>query len=206
MNRLYINVLSVVLASVFVGCAAFYKPIDPPSLVYSAQSENDGLSCAYKYDVLRLAGNKKYARKETRRGVRVLALKFTNNTGKTLNVRNDLTFYIGQNAVLPMPPATVKESIKQNVPIYLLYLLLTSSELSVSNGFSAEAYPIGLALGPLVAGGNMIVAGTSNRELLDELMQYDILNRDIQPGETVYGLVGFFYPSYDPLSVRMKQE
>ena len=49
----------------------------------------------------------------------------------------------------------------------------------------------------------MLVAGNANKKFYEELLQYDILNRDIQKGETVYGLVGFRNLDFSPLTIKI---
>ena len=133
----------------------------------------------------------------------MIAVKITNNTDSIINVGKNVAFYSGQNQIFPMEPMVIKESIKQIVPGYLPYLLLTFTNLYVSDGTSTETYPIGLGLGPVITIGNMAVAGSANKNMLNELYEYNILSRDIQKGETVYGIIGVRDMGYSPISVKM---
>lgn len=108
-----------------------------------------------------------------------------------------------------MDPMSIKNSIKQIVPAYLPYLLLSFLNLyvtKVENGVpTTEYYRIGLILGPGITIGNMAVAGGANEDMLKELNNYNILNRDIQKGETVYGIIGFSMTGYRPISLQLKR-
>lgn len=205
MKKVILHSLLVIVVFVFGGCAATYKNIDPPALNYSAHDLQDGISLSYKHNVLRERGNNKYAKKEDKAGVRLVAIKLTNNTDSVLRVNRDLVFYSDSNQIFPLAPMAIKNSIKQVVPAYLPYLLLTLVNLSITNNNKTQVYPIGLVLGPGIAGGNMAVAGSSNNKMLKELIEYDILSRDIQKGETVYGIIGIFDLGYNPISVKIKK-
>jgi len=207
MRNLIFKTLSILTIALLSGCASVYKPIYPPRINYTSHDLNDGISLSYKYDVLREKGNRKYARKEEMRNVKVISLKITNNTDSVIGIGKDVSFYSGYKQVFPMEPIVLKKSIKQNAPSYLLYLLLTPLKLSVTTNTntmdpSIETYSIGYVLGPALALGNLAVAGSANTNLEQELYDYNILNRDINPKETVYGIIGIKGSQYDRLSIR----
>jgi len=197
---------SLVLLSVFflIGCAASYKPIYPPSVNYSSHDLQEGISFSYKYDVLRERGDKRYANKEFKKNVRVVAVKLTNNTDGVLNVGADLMFFDGTNQIIPMDPRSISSAIKQITPGYLGYLLLTFVSLSVTTNSGTDYYPVGLVMGPVITLGNVVVSASANSNLQKELDMYDIRNRDIQPGETIYGIMGFYNIGYDVLKVKIR--
>jgi hypothetical protein len=188
---------------VALGCAATYKPINPKTINYSINDLQDGIVFSYKYDVLREHGNKRYAKKENKMGIKLVAVKFTNNTDSSINIDRDVAFFSGQNQIIPLEPIAVKNTIKQKVPSYLPYLLLSFLNLYVSNGGSIESYPIGLVLGPAITIGNMVTAGTANAKMFKELNKYNLLHRDIKKGETVYAIVGLPRTGYNPLTVKI---
>jgi len=103
----------------------------------------------------------------------------------------------------------IKESIKQIVPGYLPYLLLTFVNLTTTkeqNGMTEQnVIPIGLVLGPGITVGNMLIAGDANTKLLDELRLYNLIGRDIKPGETVYGIIGVRDIGYSPITVEVTE-
>jgi hypothetical protein len=207
------SLLSKILLFVFVvsliGCAASYKPINPQSISYNSHDVQDGVSISYKYDVLAEKGNRKYANKEEKKNVKLIAVKITNNTDSIINIGRDAIFYSGHTPLVPMDPSAVKQTIQQIVPAYLPYALLTFLTLNVtsgssSEGYSTESYPIGLAIGPTITIGNMALAGASNKKLYEELTVYNLLNKDIKSGETVYGIIGLKDTGYVPITVKIK--
>ena len=203
MKKLISKALVLTSAILLVGCAATYKPINPPSVNYNSHDLQDGIGLSYKYDILREKGNKKYAKKENKKGIRLIAVKVTNNTDSVINIGRDAIFYSGQNQIFPIEPMAIKNSLKQFVPGYLPYLLLTFTNLYITNGSTTETYPIGLLLGPGITFGNMAVAGSANTKMLNELNEYDMLNMDIQKDETVYGIIGIRDMGYSPITIKM---
>ena len=206
MKQLLPRTLSLSFILFLSGCAASYRPIEPPSLNYTANDSQTGIEFAYRYDVLQEKGNKKYAKKEDVKDVKLVAVKLTNNTAGAINVGRDISFYAGQRRLTLLDPMVVKNTLRQIVPAYLPYLLLTFVNFYVSNGTSTQVYPIGLVLGPGITIGNMVMAGTANKNMLIELNQYNLINKDIQKGETVYGIIGINNMGYDPLTVKMTEK
>ncbi len=47
----------------------------------------------------------------------------------------------------------------------------------------------------------MIIAGTANSNLEMELQQYNLINKTIPAGETVYGLIGVVDFGYNPIEL-----
>jgi hypothetical protein len=188
------------------SCAASYNTINPKRLDYSTSDSLGGLSFAYKYDVLREAGNRKYAKKESTNHVKVLAIKITNNTNKVINVSNDIVFYSGKKPIVPMSPTAVKDALGQNTPLYALYLLFTPTKIiSSTDGVTTSSFPIGYILGPALAITNIAVAGSANKNFLQEMEDYNLLTQDIEIGETAYGLIGINDDGFNPISIKIKQ-
>jgi hypothetical protein len=69
---------------------------------------------------------------------------------------------------------------------------------------AANSFPIGLILGPGIAGGNMIAASSANKNFKKELIEFDINGKIIKKGETVYGLIGSNSRSYDAIKIKME--
>jgi hypothetical protein len=156
-------------------------------------------------------GNKKYVKKENKNFVKVAAVKLTNNTANTIDISRDVTFYSGPNQFSPLEPKLAHSRLKQSVPIYLLYALLTPMriyETTYVNGFPQQKgiFPIGLIVGPGVTLYNMITASTANAKLLKDLETYSVLNRQIAPGETLHGLIVIPNGNYNPLTVKVVSE
>jgi hypothetical protein len=99
------------------------------------------------------------------------------------------------------------DATKQHPGIYLLYLLLTPAKLtSTSSNGSSSSVPIGYAIGPVIAGGNIIAASSANGAYKEELMKYDIAGTVVKSGQTVYGLVGINSNSFESLKVKVADQ
>jgi hypothetical protein len=188
------------------GCAASYKPINPSTLHYHSHDLQNDIKLSYKYDVLREKRNFKYAKKELKTGVKLIAVKVTNQSDETLNIGNDIAFYSGDYRIFVMESAVIKETLKQSVPSYLPYLLLSFLTLEVTNGTSTDTYPIGLFLGPGITIGNMLLASAANNDFLYELNRNTMMYLDVHPGETVYWIIGVRDMGYNPISIKMIKE
>jgi hypothetical protein len=184
----------------FTGCAKSYYALNPTKIVYTASNSLDEISLNYRYDILREKGNRKISKKEIKYNVKLVAVKVTNNTDKIINIGKNAGFFNGSTMIFPMDAFSTRNVLKQSVPSHLWYLLLTPLTFSF-NG--SKPYPIGLILGPVLSAGNMLAASSANNSFYKELVQYDILYRDIQPGETVFGLVGFSNLDYAPLTLKL---
>jgi len=192
-----LNLLAAVLCIFLCSCAASYKPINPSKVLYPSVDNSDQFS--YKYNVLRLAGNKKLAKKEDKYNVRIVAIRIVNTSNRVLRYGYNFDFYSGDYKARLLEPEVVSVNVKQSVPIYLLYLLLTPMTFETSS----SSIPIGYVLGPGITAGNMIIAGSANKRFREELIEYSIIDREIKPGETFYGLIGISDNTYMPLTLQM---
>ena len=184
------------------GCAQPYRLIKPQKLNYYASTEQDEIGLYYQYDILRKTGNKKFANNERRKDLKLVAIKVINNSNRTINIGNNVAFFNGNKMIYPLDPIATRNELKQSAAAYLFYMLFTPLNMTI-NG--SDPFPIGLFLGPLLTGGNMLSASGANKNLYTELKQNDILYMDIQPGETAYGLVAFHNIDYAPLSIKFIQ-
>jgi hypothetical protein len=187
----------LIIAILLSSCAGSFKSINPSSFQYTTQAEKSDADMFYKYDVLRERGNKKYSKKELKAGVRIVAVRITNTTGKTIKMGENAKIYSGNSEVRLWPPDLIHKKIRQKVPFYLFYLLLTPTILEVNE----DSFPIGYILGPGLTAGNIAVASTANGKLKKELMEFDVYGKTINPGETVYALVGIPELGFLPLRV-----
>ncbi|MFC4689675.1 hypothetical protein ACFO5T_04460 [Dokdonia genika] len=206
MRIIKITLLLITIAS-FTSCASGYKMIEPETINYISTNESDNVKLEYKYDLL----HKKYAKKEEKKGVKLVAIKITNNSGKAVMFGRDakLTYENGTE-VYVMENEKAFKTLKQSPASYLWYLLLTPVNLYTtdtnSNGFQEEtsSTPIGLILGPGLAGGNMIAASSANKKFKEELLEYNVNGTIIKNGETKYGLIGIEADSFDALKLKIK--
>lgn len=195
--------LSLVIGSILLGgCASSYNPINPERLSYKNPEESAALLLSYKYDVLSLAGNKKYPKKERKKGLRLVAIKIENQGFRDIEF-NSLNFFQGDRPVDLLNTYALHKSIKQGVVEYLFYglIIINISKTETTNGHvntNTTIIPIGLA----IAAGNMIGAGSANANFKKELIKYDLKGKTIPAGESVIGLIGFFSNDYAPITIK----
>ena len=196
----------VLLASfLFGGCASNYHAINPPSVAFPSSRSVNGIDFTYKYDLLRTYGNNKYAKKEDKKGVRVVAVEITNNTGRDLIFPADFQLVSGDRQVQLLDPVSVHQQLKQGVPIYLLYLLFTPMNLYTHDESGVTSTTrIGLFLGPGLTALNIGIAASANNSFKEELLLYDLNNLEIRDGDTVVGLIGIPDTGFSPLELRVR--
>ena len=207
-----IKISSLLFFAIVVNsCASGYKKINPETINYASKSIESNILLEYKYDLL----EKKYKKKETKNNIKLIAVKITNNTEKEIVFGRDFKLsYENGNEVSLIGTEKLFITIKQSPVSYLWYLLLTPIQFyagttTTSNGYYTETkpantFPIGLIVGPGLAGGNIIAASSANKNFKNELMEFEINGKTIKKGETVYGLIGLNSNNYD--SIKVKRE
>ena len=190
------------------SCASGYRTIGPSGLTYNSADIEKGVAMEYKYDLLR----KKYAKKEKKKDVRLVAVKITNNTDRNLTFGEDFFLsYKNGGQVLIMEKDKVFSSLKQHPATHLLYLLLSPITLSTTStnsyGYTetSSSFPIGLVVGPGLAAGNLIAASSANKKFKKDLNQHELQGKVVPAGQTVYGLIGIRADNYDALELRFEQ-
>ena len=183
----------------FASCAMSYRPINPPTLRYP-QGDSDNF--AYKYDVLSQTGNRKLAKKETKTQIRIVAVRIYNNTTQTLKYGANYNIYSGDRVADILAPQEATANVKEIAPLYFLYLLLTPTTLTDNSGTSSNHYPIGVVLGPGISLLNFGIASGANSHFRKELEEYNIVGKEIKPGETAYGLIAIQSPDFAPLTIK----
>jgi len=184
------------------GCASGYNMINPDKISYSSRDDARQVTLEYKYGLL----TKAYARKETNNGVKLIAVKITNNSGRDLTFGKDIKLtYTNDSELAIQDYAQVYSSLKQGWAGYLLYLLLTPAKLTTtSNGVQTSSTPIGYAIGPGLAIGNIVAAGSANDNFKSELLKYNINGSLIKNGATVYGLIGVKSDNFDAIKIKLQ--
>ena len=199
--------ISVLALSVLflTNCASGYKKIQPKSITFASRSENNSVVLEYKYDLL----EKKYKKKELNNGLKVIAVKVTNNSVNDLVFGKDIRLtYENGNELNLLETNVVYKAIKQSPASYLWYLLLSPMQFQTmttnSNGQqqTSSSTPIGLVIGPGLAGGNIIAASSANKNFQNDLLENDIIGKVIKKGETVYGIIGIQSNNYDSIKVK----
>ena len=192
------------------GCAGSYTAIRPDRIAtYQASPAGAPLQFGYQFDALRMHGhNKKYVKKEQKKGYHVVAVQIKNTTATEINFSRDAVLYYGDRPIIPVSSSIAAQDMKQGVAIYLLYLLLNvtvGGTTTTTNGYTTSSTQgTFIPTGPFIAGGNMLGAGLANKNFSRELEQYDLTNRNIRPGETVYGLLCLRESNVAPLRLELR--
>ncbi|MFT6149768.1 MAG: hypothetical protein ACJAUH_002462 [Saprospiraceae bacterium] len=181
MKKVFLPFLVLLFVS---GCASNYYPINLSALPSDRQGEINGINYGYSKNVLSKTGNKKYAKKEVKRGINVISVKIKNNTDYEISVKDDLIFRMGNKELEPLESVVVTDNIRQPAPLYALYGLLF---LNITRNNQGVSLPIGVP----IAIGNIAVASSANRKFREDFSIYNIRNEKIAPGETLSGLVAF---------------
>ncbi|MBE15807.1 MAG: hypothetical protein ABNH00_14610 [Dokdonia sp.] len=199
-----------VILFAFTNCASSYKTISPKTLIYVSKTATEDVALEYKYNLL----DKKYKKKEDKKGIKLVAVKITNNSGKDLTFGKDLKLvYENGDQVFVLDNDRVYNTLRQKPASYLWYLLLTPTMLnttssnSSSSGIGEEtnSIPIGLVIGPGLTAGNMIAASSANKKFEEELMIYNIYGTLIKNGATEYGLIGIDSDFYEALKIKVER-
>ena len=189
------------------SCASGYKSINPSSINYVSKNINNAVTLEYKYDLL----DNKYAKKEKSKTVKLIAIKVSNNSDRDLVFGTDISLSYENDATLYlMEKETIYKTLKQSPTSYLWFLLLSPVQISKTetNSYNSSgttsSFPVGLILGPGIAGGNMIVASSANKKFNADLNDYNINGKTIKKGETVYGLVGINSNNFDAIKIKVQ--
>ena len=200
-----IIVLCIAISSL-TNCASSYKMIQPKSINYVSSNENSNVELQYRYELL----HKKYIKKELKKGIKLVAIKITNNSNKNLIFGKDIVLtYENDSEIYLVENKQDYNLLKQSPLSYLWYLLLTPTNLFTTETNSSgieettSSTPIGLLLGPGLALGNMVAADAANKKFKTELLDYNIKGTVITKGETQYGLIGIQTNSYDSIKLKV---
>jgi hypothetical protein len=197
------NIVIVALALCCFQCASVYRPIDPPTLYYQVSEKLAEVDLSYRHDVLSFRGNRRYGKLEKKHAFNVMAVKLTNNTDNALNLGRDLELYTERGSVFGVEPEAAAKTMRQRIWPYLFWSFgnITIYDTDpYGNQVVTAFYPTGF----VIAAFNMILAATSNGNMKKELLYYDLYKKDIQPGETAYGILPIRDLNYQPVKVRMK--
>jgi hypothetical protein len=188
----------------FCSCATKFKTIDPKKTNFSNEIFLDGVSLQYRYNILRERGNRRYANREEKKGVHIVAVKILNNSNKEIQIGHSANLHINNSKVGLLDPSFVWKSLKQPTLIYSLYFFLVPVRRPPSVPSGNAIYQTLYIAGPGLALSNMFVAIKGNKQFLKELKQYNLAGKVIRPGEEESGLVYLVYTGYEPLTIRME--
>lgn len=191
---------SLLTAMIVMSCASSYKPIMPKMRAFTNPQTSEGITYAYRTNVLTETGNKKYANKEAKHGVKLIAIEIENQTESDIVLRNDAKFYLGDRIVFPMEPQQIHQQIKQPAGLYMLWSLLW---IVINKCEGDDCTSIPLPVGVVIGAANTGLASSANKRLLEELMVNNILDRKISPGEKAIGLIGITADDIQSLRVEL---
>jgi len=184
------------------SCASGYKIIEPETLNFLSQHEDQNVKLEYKYNLL----GKKYKKKEEKKEIKLVAIKVTNNSNRDVVFGRDalVTFENGYEVSIYDEIQSFK-MLKQSPATHLFYLLLSPLQLYTNNGTTGgSGFPIGLILGPGITGTNMIIAGSANKKFKKDLEKYNLQGISIKIGETKYGILAIQSKGYEGLKIKVK--
>ena len=170
------NALFLVTA-LFWNCASNYRLIQPETLSFdSAQDTLVGqkLAINWRYDVLKEAGNRSYARMERKQEVSLLALRLFNSGEDTLAFPESVVITDGSGLLWPLPMEEAAEVFIQRTREP------GEGAVEVEGG-----HGIILAAGLV----NLAKGLNANIRFVKELDAHYLVGRDIPPGSTVTGLL-----------------
>lgn len=201
------KLLYIIITILLTGCATGYKDINPTKLSYVAEESHEkGIKIFYKPDVL----IKKYAKKERKKDVNVLAVKMINSSEEVLVLNDNLKITdITGNTLQLLDNNEIYKPLKQNVATYLLYLLLTplnfytSSTNQYGETQQDSSFPLGLILGPGITATNMIIASSANKRFKNDINTFNLKNKTIRPGDTLHGIIGIKKYQYGSLKLKI---
>lgn len=187
---------------ILVSCAASYKPILPYRMSYGTLQNGGGLDYSYRYGILTETGNKKYANKEAKHGVKLIAIQVENTTDQEIILREHAKFYVGGKIIFPMEAKQVQQQIKQPAGAYMLWTLLWLNFTKCENrDCTTIPLPIGLLIGLINTG----KASGANKALYTELIANNILDKKIAPGEKATGLIGISSEDSLPMEIKLSR-
>lgn len=203
--------ISLVVSALILlnSCASGYKKINPETIGYVSQSIDKDIVFEYKYDLLK----KKYKRKEEKNNLKLVAVKIINNSEDNLVFGRDLKLTLESGSEIPIiDNYTLFKQLKQSPASHLFYLLLAPIQLYSGSTTTQEGpyyvtrpknvFPIGLIVGPGIAGTNLLIASSANKKLKTDLQQHELMGRLIKKGETVHGIVGLNLPGYEAIKLK----
>jgi len=184
MTRIFIILLGVF----FTSCASIYHDVHPEKQAYYDQLFYDSLEISYKYDINKLKRNNKIARKEKRKGYKIVALKIKNLSEDTIKFSNDVSLSINGRIIKPLNIEETYKLFKQHPwPYAFAIFTYTYSNVNGESSFDMQLNPFGIAY----ALTNIIIATNSNLRFSEQLQSYDVNNMIIPPYCDKYGLLCF---------------
>ena len=184
------------------SCAKKYYPLTPQNLGYPAGNKTSGIEVGYLYNLLSLKGNKKYAKKEQRKDLRLVAVKVTNHFDQSISIRRDVQFMANGNPIELVEPQISYNSLKQRAVLYVLYAFIFFRVPNYNSNGTQSSFivPIGLPF----AAYNLAVGLGANKKFLMDLEMFNLNSKIIMPGESAIGLISINNVGYPTLTARLR--
>jgi hypothetical protein len=170
----------------------------------------DEVNTSYLYDVQNKEQNKPYARKERKKGMKLIAVSIENNGEYPITLTKE-NFFIqthSQKTIRIIDSELYAQTIRQFSEVFLLAYGIAGIGVIVeqqsnfggttTTETSVTYNPIPLCIGI----GNAIFAGSSNKNQKTNLIENNIFNTPILPKTTLYGLVAIDETSYPELDFK----
>ena len=192
--------------STLTNCASGYKMIEPKTIDYNNSDKTGNVELEYKYNLL----DKRYAKKEEKENVKLVAVRITNNSEKNLMFGENIKLtYENGSELYVFENQKAFEILQQDLSSFLYYLAFTpanvyKTETDTNGSEESGIIPIGLILGPTLTGVNMIVANAANKKFKEEILKYNINKTIIKSGERKSGLIAIRAISFDPLKLKIE--
>lgn len=196
----------ILVITIMNSCSSTYEMINPDKLYYTSGSSNSSsknkIAIDYKYDLL----NKRYSKKERKKGIKLVAVKITNNSNQDVVLGEDIKLVYNNGEELDiLKKENILNLLKQQSMSYALYLLLSPMNFAIIEGGRRKNIRIGLVIGPGIAIGNIIASSSENRKFLSELSEFDINGETIKKGETKFGLIGVKSIKYRYIGIKTNE-
>jgi hypothetical protein len=187
--------ISITIVSLFfTSCASVYHSINPTTLDFQSKSGDSSFRVEYQTNLL----TGKYAKREIKSDVYLIAVKVTNNSGREIILRNNLKILSGEKEVTSMALSSFYDATQQNPEKSLMFLFITplnaysfsqTTDAGQVTSQKIKFFPIGIILGPVLSLVNRAEAKAANKKFKNELDKNDILERVIPAGHIDYGLI-----------------
>lgn len=201
----------VVLSLLFTQCAFKYRPVHPPTVRYVVREKGRDLDYAYLYNVLSFRNNAsrpntKYAKREQKYGYQIVAVRITNKTTDTLNYSDDIEITTDLGKVQLVPNEQAAWEIRQKLWPHLFWIYANFRVDDCVFDCRGDANGSFIPLGYFLMTRNLLRAHFANTKLKQEFAEYNLYERNIKPGETVYGIIAIKSVAFQPLYIRRREE
>lgn len=204
MKNSFISFLVLIMILFLFSCAKQYHNIKTSELVYSDVYVNNGVILEYSYNVLELSGNKKYNSRADANCFQLVAVRLTNTTERKINIGRDIEFFELEGKVKFANPSEISSHVKQYPLLNLLYLPLLAIPIKIHNGKEEKVYRIGALFSvPMIY--NMVISKAANLDFEKDLNRNYILNRDIEVGQSISGVIGYYSCRKKNIRIEVKK-